>query len=72
MILVASVSENEGKNPEIITVSVWAIISLAVANTTSAQQWGRLQFLYSQGEIMLFAVKLLKCCLGCVRVVNFG
>lgn len=39
MILVASVSENEEKNPEMITITLWANISgLAVATTTSAQQ----------------------------------
>lgn len=60
MILVASVSEHEEKNPEIITTSVWANISgLAIPSTTSAQQWGRLQ-LYSQGEVMLLVVKLMK------------
>lgn len=61
MILVASISENEEKNPEIITTSVWASISgLAIPSTTSAQQWGRLQWLYSLGEGMLLAVKLMK------------
>lgn len=74
MILVAPVSENEEKNPEIITVSVWASISgLGVPRTTSAQQWGRFAVALFPGGICFLQLSWWsECYLGCVRVANFG